>query len=158
MFRFALAALVLALVPPLASANSSPAATLDEAMVRKFLAESDAAAMRRDLDAIARMMSDAATVSLTMHIGGRAQPVSLTKNEYLAQSRQALAMASHYDYQRGDTKISMTGANRAVVNATTTEVLRIQGQTVRSSTRSTTVIEIIGGRPLITRITAATQM
>ncbi|MGH7480300.1 MAG: hypothetical protein ACREJ8_12050, partial [Candidatus Methylomirabilales bacterium] len=63
-----------------------------------------------------------------------------------------------YEYKKTNVKITLSGPARAVVTATVSETVTVQGQTIRSTSTETAVIELVGGKPMITSVVANVQM
>lgn len=142
----------------LALAPLASFAQLSQAAVQRLIADMDRAISQKDVAGVARLLSDDVTIEVTVRAVGQSQKMALTKSTYVDMLTKAWAAASSYEYKRSNVKITLSGPSRAVVSATAKEKTVVNGETFFASTSESAVIEIIGGRPLITRIAANTQM
>jgi len=144
---------VLFLVPCVSFAQQ-----LDEQTVLKLVSEMDYAISKRDASALARFLSDNLTVIANVRASGQDQKLTMNKSSYIESVSQGWAVATDYEYKRTNTKITLSGPAKAVVTATISETVTVQGQTIRSTSTETAVIEIVGGKPMITSVVANVQM
>jgi hypothetical protein len=149
--RWILSALLLA-APGLGCAQA-----LDEAAVRKMLSEVDRAVAARNPDAVAHHISDSATLTVDVTVNGQAQRISMRKPEYVNAMRETWSAVDRYDYRRSDVRISIAGG-RATVTSIVTESVTMQGRTLNTTTSDTSVIELVNGRPQLTRSSAKMQI
>jgi hypothetical protein len=131
---------------------------LDEQTVLKLVSEVDHVISKKDASALARFLSDNLTVVADVHASGQAQKLTMNKATYIESLRQAWAVGSDYEYKRTNTRITLSGPAKAVVTATIFETVTVQGQTIRSTSTETAVIELVGGTPMITSVVANVQM
>ena len=131
---------------------------LDEQTVLKLVSDMDYAISKRDASALARFLSDNLTVVANVRSSGQDQKLTMNKSSYIESVSQGWAVATDYDYKRTNTKITLSGPAKAVVTATISETVTVQGQTIRSTSTETAVIEIVGGKPMITSVVANVQM
>lgn len=131
---------------------------LDEQTVLKMVSEMDHAISRRDAGGLARFLSADLTVIANIHASGQAQKLTMNKSTYIESLKQGWAVATGYEYKRTDIKITLSGPAKAVVTATIAESVTVQGQTVRSTSTETAVVELVGGKPMITSVVANVQM
>lgn len=121
------------------------AGEITEARVKKMLAEVDRAIPARDVAAIDRLVSGDVTITMSVNVGGRLQRVTLGKSQYMQILKNMWAAASAYQYRRTNQRISIQG-NQAIVTALVRETVTINGETVDSQVRETSVVEEIDGR------------
>lgn len=133
-------------------------AQMNQQAVQKMLADLDRAIAQKDAGGVARLLSDGVTIAVTLRTGGESQTLKMDKPTYIDVLTKAWAAASEYEYKRTNLKITLSGPTRALVTATVTERMMAEGQKVFSTTNESAVVEWIGGRPLITRISANTQI
>ncbi len=131
---------------------------LDEQTVLKMVSEVDHAISQRDASGLARFLSDNLTVIANVRASGQDQKLTMNKSSYIESVSQGWAVATDYEYKRTNTKITLSGPAKAVVTATISETVTVQGQTIRSTSTETAVIEIVGGKPMITSVVANVQM
>lgn len=144
---------VLILVPCVSFAQQ-----LDEQTVLKLVSDMDYAISKRDASTLARFLSDNLTVVAHVRASGQDQKLTMNKSSYIESVSQGWAVATDYDYKRTNTKITLSGPAKAVVTATISETVTVQGQTIRTTSTETAVIEIVGGKPMITSVVANVQM
>ena len=137
--------------------SSSFASDLTERNVMQLIAQVDNAVNRLDARGVAAAMSD--DVEIVMHITsqGRKQVVRPGKYEYLQMLEQGWSMYSNYTYRRSNMVIEIQGG-KAVVTADIHESMTFQGQRVSGSSKEEAVVEIINGKPMITRAIAYVSM
>ena len=131
---------------------------LDEQTALKLLSEIDHAISQRDASALARYLSDKLTVIVNIRASGQAQKLTMDKSSYIESLRQGWAVATDYEYKRTNVKITLSGPARAVVTATVSETVTVQGQRIRSTSTETAVLKLVGGKPMITSVVANVQM
>jgi len=131
---------------------------LDEQTVLKLVSDMDYAISKRDASTLARFLSDNLTVVANVRSSGQDQKLTMNKSSYIESVSQGWAVATDYEYKRTNTKITLSGPAKAVVTATISETVTVQGQTIRSTSTETAVIEIVGGKPMITSVVANVQM
>jgi len=144
---------VLLLVPCVSFAQQ-----LDEQTVLKLVSEIDHAISQRDASGFARFLSDKLTVIANVRASGQAQTLTMNKSSYIESLRQGWAVATGYEYKRTNVKITLSGPAKAIVTATVSETVTIQGQTIRGTSTETAVIELVEGKPMITSVVANVQM
>jgi len=144
---------VLFLVPCVSFAQQ-----LDEQTVLKLVSEMDHAISKRDASTLARFLSDNLTVVANVRASGQDQKLTMNKSSYIESVSQGWAIATDYEYKRTNTKITLSGPAKAVVTATISETVTVQGQTIRTTSTETAVIELVGGKPMITSVVANVQM
>ncbi|MCI0655506.1 MAG: nuclear transport factor 2 family protein, partial [Acidobacteria bacterium] len=127
---------------------------LDEQTVLKMVSEMDHAISQRDASGLARFLSAEITVIANIRASGQAQKLTMNKSSYIESLKQGWAVATGYEYKRTDLKITLSGPAKAVVTATISESATVQGQTIRSTSTETAVIELVGGKPMITSVVA----
>jgi hypothetical protein len=118
----------------------------------------DYAISRRDASGLARFLSDTLTVIANVRASGQDQKLTMNKSNYIDSLKEGWAVATDYQYKRTNTKVTLSGPAKAVVTATISETVTVQGQTIRSTSTETAVIELVGGKPMITSVVANVQM
>ena len=131
---------------------------LDEQTVLKMVSEMDHAISQRDASGLARFLSAELTVIANVRASGQTQKLTMNKSSYIESLKQGWAVATGYEYKRTDIKITLSGPAKAVVTATIAETVTVQGQTIRSTSTETAVIELVEGKPMITSVVANVQM
>jgi hypothetical protein len=138
--------------------HTSVAQQLDEQTVLRLVSEVDHVISKKDANALAGYLSDNLTVIANVHASGQAQRLTMNKSSYIESLKQGWAVGSDYEYKRTNTKITLSGPAKAVVTATIFETVTVQGQTIRSTSTETAVIELVGSTPMITSVVANIQM
>lgn len=129
------------------------AGEITEARVKKMLADFDRAVPARDVAAIDRMLSGDISIAISVNVGGRVQRMTMGKSQYMEILRQTWKQATAYEYRRTNQRISIQD-NQAIVTALVSETVTIDGHTIDSQVRETTVIEEVDGRLQSVSVTA----
>jgi hypothetical protein len=109
------------------------AADIDKAMVDKLLAASDQAVLKKDIDALGRLMSPDVKITLTANMEGQRDTTTMSKAQYLQATQEQMRAATDYKYER-------------------TESMRLNGQSFRGVTVTTASIELVNGVPMVTSV------
>lgn len=139
------------------AASVASAAGLTNKSVEAVLAQIDNAANTLDANAVASVMSDDVSITMNISMQGKSQVLKPSKQEYIAMLQQGWAMYQDYKYKRSNVKIDLQG-NKAVVSADVSESMTVQGQTLAGVSKETVTIEVINGKPMVTRIVGHTSM
>lgn len=126
-----------------------PAAALTEKAVRDLIAAMERASDAQDMDAIGVLLGDDVEVLLYR---GNSQTafMRLNKRQYLDQTNSTWNMTQNYRYKASNTVVTLAG-NTATVTADTVESGVSGGRFVRSAAKTTTTVEWLNGKALITR-------
>ena len=134
-------------------ASAACAASLTEASIQPMLVQIDRAAQSHDVEGIIKLMAPQVRIQIDMTAVGAPQVATLSRSECASALRSSWAQSQSYNYQRSNTKIRVApGGQSAIVTATVKETLKLQGQTVTSTTDETTRIELSKGQPLVTEV------
>ena len=134
-------------------AGAASAASLTDGDIQKMLSRIDQAAQSHDVNGIIKLLAPQARVNIDMTAVGAPQVLSLSRAEYAEALRSNWAQTQTYDYQRSNTKIRIApGAQSAIVTATVKETIKMQGQTLVSTTDETSRVEMVKGQPLVTEV------
>jgi hypothetical protein len=129
------------------------AADIDKAMVEKLSAAADQAIEKKDIDALGKLISPNAKITITANADGQRQTMTMSKAEYLASAREQMRITTNYKYSRKMISVEIVGqGKKAIAKDKTTETMRISGQMIRGVTTSTAAIELFGGTPMFTSI------
>ncbi len=148
-----LVACLFALMP-----STSWAQQLDEQTVLKLVSDFDQAIAREDVDGIAGLLSDKVGIVANYRVSGQSRRVAMNKSSYVEALRQGWAIATTYSYRRENLSVTLSGPDRAVVTATVFETVTAHAQTINSTAKETTVVELEAGKPLITSIVADVEV
>jgi hypothetical protein len=148
----------LAIAGMMCAALSVQAAGLTEQSVEQMMKSIDAAAARKNADVIANLMSPAVSIRMTINAGGQTQTLTPNRQEYLQMLKDGWAMSTDYRYARSGTKISLIDTNKALVKGTIRESMKVQGQTMSGETVEEVTIELVQGKPLITKVVGNSKM
>ena len=136
----------------------SSAQQLTEPTIRRMISEMDDAIFRRDAGGVAKFLSEKLTVTLTIKVSGQTQNLTMNKSTYIDSIKKGWATATDYQYKRRNLLIELSSDTKAVVTADVSEILKVDGQTIRSNTTETAVIELVRGKPLIVSVVGNVQM
>ena len=132
-------------------ATSSYGAELTEKTVKQVLARIDQAVNDQNANALAKELSNDVFVKLNISMKGRKQAMTASKKRYISMLEQAWAQTSDYKYSRSNVEINIKN-NIAFVSAIVHESMSVNGQNVSGSTSEDVTIEIVNGKPLVTRV------
>lgn len=136
----------------------SSAQQLTEPTIRRMISEIDDAISRRDAGGVAKFLSEKLTVTFTIKVSGQTQKLTMNKSTYVDSLKKGWATATDYQYKRKNLLVRLSGDTKAVVTGDVSEILKVQGQTIRSNSTETAVIELVGGKPLIVSVVGNVQM
>ena len=138
-------------------ANNAFALELTKPSIEAFLTKINKDASARDVDALAKSVSDAIQIVYTFDIQGQKQTLQFSKDQYISNLKQGWAIASDYEHDQTITNIEIN-SDKAFFQAITKEKTTIQGQTFSSTTQSEGVIEIIDGKFQVTKLIGQTTV
>jgi hypothetical protein len=125
------------------------AQAMEEATIRRLIAEVDRALAARNLDAVAHHISETARLTVETNVGGNVERITMSKAEYVDAIRLTWATVDEYDVRRSNVRISLTGG-RATITSTVSESITVRGKTLRTTSTDTSIVELIDGRPQVT--------
>jgi hypothetical protein len=129
------------------------AADIDKAMVDKLLAASDQAILKKDFDALGRLMSPDIKITLTANMDGQRDTTTMSKTEYLQAAKEQMRAATDYKYERKSLGVEIVSrGKKGISKDRTTESMRLNGQSFRGVTVTTASIELVNGAPMVTSI------
>jgi hypothetical protein len=134
---------------------SSPAfaANIDKGMVDKLLAASDQAVLKKDIDALGRLMSPDVKITLTVNVEGQRDTITMSKAQYLQATQEQMRAVTDYKYERRSLGIEIVSqGKKGITKDRTTESMRLNGQSFRGVTVTTASIELVEGVPMVTSI------
>lgn len=135
----------------------SISAELTKESVANLLNTVDQAANDHNAGAIAGVMADDVKIVMNVEFQGQTQVAKPSKNEYLSLLEQGWAQVSNYNYSKSDVNIEVEGS-KAFVSATVHESMTIQGQDIAASSKEEAIVELVGGKLLITEIVGYVSM
>jgi len=133
------------------------ASEITEQSVIELIAKSDKAAETLNTSEIANLLSDDVDVTINIDIKGNKQTVTANKQKYIAMLKQGWSAYTNYKYSKSNTVIKIEG-EKAIVTSDTKESMTIQGKNISTETKEESTIEIIGGKPLFTKIVGNSKM
>jgi hypothetical protein len=142
----------------LGAALSAQASGLTEQTVEQFLKTMDAAIARKDSDSVAGLMSSTVAIRMSITAGGKTQTLTPTRQEYLKLMKEGWAISTDYRYSRSGVKINLADSAKAVVTATVRESMKVQGQQINGLSEEEVTIEMVEGKPLITKVVGNSKM
>jgi hypothetical protein len=138
-----------------ASMLSSPAfaANIDKGMVDKLLVASDQAVLKKDFDALGRLMSPDVKITLTVNVEGQRDTITMSKAQYLQATQEQMRATTDYKYERKSLGIEIVSqGKKGITKDRTTESMRLNGQSFRGVTVTTAAVELVNDVPMITSI------
>ncbi len=133
------------------------AGELTESSVKALMEKVESAALTKDTSKISDVMSDNILIILNVNMQGENHVMKLAKKEYLSRLQQGWDMCKNYKYKQSNMVIKIEG-NRAIVTADSSESMTVQGKEVSGESKEETTIELVNGKPLITKIVGYTTM
>jgi hypothetical protein len=152
---------VLRLLVLISAMLSAPAfaADLDTATVDKLLAASDQAVLKKDIDAMGRLLSPDVKITLTANMEGQRDTTTMSKAQYLEAAKEQMRAATDYKYERKSLGIEIVSqGKKGITKDRTTESMRLNGQSFRGVTVTTAAVELVNGVPMITSIVADSKI
>ncbi len=131
---------------------------IDQNTVEDIMAGIEQAILDKNVNGIARYLSDDVSITVTFSIGDQDQVAKLTKAEYVSALRETWAAYQNYVYEKTNVAIDIVNGSKAVVKSDVLESMTIHNQTISSNSREEATVEMINGKPLFTRIVAHTTM
>lgn len=138
-------------------AFSSQASGLTEQAVKQVIGRMDDAAKSLNVQAVAGVLADNARITVHMGAMGGGQVMNLSKQQYIVALQQGWSLYANYRYSRGDTAINLQG-EKAVVSYRAKEFMTVQGQSISATSKQEVTIELVRGKPLVTRLVAHADM
>lgn len=137
----------------------SLAGGLTEQTIQQMLGKMDKAIQEKDAQGVVDLMSPDVSITMNISMGGRQQSVRINRDQYLQSLKEGWAAYEDYKYQRSNLKIEIAeGSKKAVVKADILESMAIDGQVVQATTREESMVELINGKPLFTKLVGYTSM
>jgi hypothetical protein len=135
------------------------AADIDKATVDKLLAASDQAVLKKDIDALGRLMSPDVRITLTANMEGQRDTSTMSKAQYLQATKEQMRAATDYKYERKSLGIEIVSqGKKGITKDRTTESMRLNGQSFRGVTVTTAAVEFVNGVLMITSIVADSKI
>ena len=133
------------------------AGELTESSVKALIEKVDSAILTEDTSIISDAMSDNVLIIMNVNMQGENHVMKPAKKEYLSTLQQGLDKCKNLKHKRSNMVIKIEG-NRAIVTADISESMTMQGKEVSGESKSETTIELVNGKPLITKVVAYTTM
>ncbi len=138
-------------------ACSSSYDSLTEELVRSVISELDDATENMDANVFSDALSDDVKIVITMNFRGQSEVIRPSKQEYIVMLEEGWAAASNYEYTRSNLTIDMQG-NKALVTAIIRESMTVRGRNMNTRTFEKVTMELIDGKPLITKVVGTIDM
>jgi hypothetical protein len=145
------------LVCSLLASAAAFAADLSKAAIHDMLATVDAGIANKNAHGIEKLFSDRATITMHVNAGGQSRTATISKAEYFKTLRQGWGMYDDYQYNRSNLKIDLQG-RKAVVSDTIRETITTRGHKLTATTDEEVTVELVNGKPLITKVEGYTRM
>jgi hypothetical protein len=149
---------VSALVIVLCISTVSHAGGLTEKTVFDLMQKVDNATSSLNIAPIAEILSDNVAITMIVTTQGQTEVLKPTKQEYLSMLQDSWSMYTNYKYVRTNVKIKLESENRAQVTADVEESMTVQGQNITGQSKEDVTVELVAGKPKITRVTARVRM
>jgi hypothetical protein len=141
----------------LAVATSAYAAELTEETVKQVISRIDKAVNDRNANALAKELSNNASIKINISVKGRKRAMTASKRRYISILEQSWAQYSDYNYSRSNMTMTIKN-NKALVSVVVQESMVLQGQNVSGSTKEEVTIELVDGKPLVTKVTGHSSL
>ena len=136
---------------------SSSYDSLTEEIVRGVISELDSATENMDADPFSDALSDDVKIVITINMQGQSQVIRPSKKEYIVMLEEGWTEASNYEYTRTNLKIDIQG-NKAFITAIIRESMTVRGRNMNARTHEKVTMELINGKPLITKVVGSIDM
>ncbi len=133
------------------------AGELTESSVKAFTEKVVSAILTKDTSKISDAMSDNVLIIINVNMQGENHVMKPAKKEYLSMLQQGWDMYKNHKYKQSNMVIKIEG-NRAIVTADISESMTVQGKEMSAETKEETTIELVNGKPLITKVVGYTTM
>ena len=141
----------------LVAATSCYGAELTEDTVKQLISRIDKAVNSQNATALAEELSANASIKFNVTMKGRKQAMTASKRRYISMLKQSWAQYSDYKYSRSNVTIDIKN-NKALVSAIVQESIVFQGQNLSGSTKEEVTIELVNGKPLVTKVIGHTRL
>ncbi|MFZ5906337.1 MAG: hypothetical protein ACOYVJ_02865 [Nitrospirota bacterium] len=133
--------------------SSSNHTTITENDIRTMMQEVEAATLGKDLDGIMKHLAPFVVITVSMETPYGLQRIQMTRDQYREELKKTFAGLSHYEYEHDNDQITVAPDGRTAITETVvTEVLVVDGQESRTTTREKVYLEIVDGEILVSRI------
>ncbi len=136
---------------------AATASELTEESVKAIIAKADNAASTLNANGISNVMSKNAIIVMNINMKGKEHVLKPSKQEYIAMLQQGWSTYKNYKYTKSDVVIKIEG-KKALVTANVKESMTVQGQNVSGESKEELTIELVNGKPLITKVIGYTSM
>lgn len=127
------------------------AAELTEESVKELITSVELAANNKNVDGIASVLSDNVEIVLNLSFNGQTQVINSNKEDYISLLKQGWSISTNYKYVNKSSDITIDG-DKAFVKAVVQEMMTIQGQDISAESKEESVVELIDGTLLVTKI------
>jgi hypothetical protein len=135
--------------------SSTQYKTITENDVLAIIDEVRRATLDKDIDGVIKHLAPFVIINLSMETPFGIQMTQMSRDQYKEELQKVYSRATHHEYQCENVKISISDDSRsAIVETDVIERIVMEGQDVRTKTHEKTVIEIIGGKLLVTSLDA----
>ena len=133
------------------------ASDLTEESVKSVLSKIDNAVANLNANEVSKVLSDNVIITINITMQGQTQVMRPSKQEYIAMLEEGWAMYENYKYSKSNVKIKIQG-RKAFISADVRESMTVQGQNIAGESKEEITIELINGKPLITKVVGYTSM
>lgn len=137
--------------------TSDTGAKLTKADVEKLIETMDQAVNDLDANAVASMLSENVEIVMDISSQGNTQTMTMNKQEYLTTLKQGWSAFEAYSYERTKLNIDMKN-NKALLSFNVEEKMKVQGQNIEGTSKGEATVEMVGGKPLFTKMLANVSM
>ncbi len=149
---------VSALIISLCISAVSHAGGLTEKAIVDLMEKVDNATSSLNIAPIAEILSDNVAITMSITAQGQTQVLKPTKQEYLSMLQEGWSTYTNYKYVRTNVRIKIESENRAYVTADVEESMTVEGQNITGRSKEEVTVELVKGKPKITRVTARVRM
>jgi len=139
-------------------ASSVASATeLTEAAVKNLIDKVDKATIALNTSGIAEALSNNVIIVMHVNVQGKDHTVTPTKEQYISMLEQGWTAYKDYKYSKSGMVITMQGS-KAVVKSNIIETMTIKGKEISGSSKEEVTVEMVNGKPLVTKVVGYTDM
>jgi len=126
------------------------AAELTESTVSRMIALIDSAALRKDVNTLAQLVSDDVDIS----VESSDRVTHMGKAQYFDSLQKSWSQTKNTTYSRNNIRITLEGPNKASFSSDVLESFTLNGDFYSGKTAEESVVEVRNGHALVTKIVA----
>ena len=131
---------------------------LNEATINKMMNNIDKAIANKNADSIVSYMSNNVEIIMNINMGDKKQVINPTREKYIEMLKQGFAVYKNYEYSRTNVNIRLGSPRKAFVSTDINESMVVNEQVIKGHSKEKIVIDLVEGKPIITKITTYINM